>query len=331
MAIEKKIKTLAKLGEILRNKSQLPDFEKIFISNPWFTKEFVEFSLQQWADLLTEDNLFSWLNNYNFENLKKKNVAIIAAGNIPAVGFHDLICNYIVGHNTIIKLSSKDTVLMKYLIDLMKKIDDDFEINISEERLTNFNAVIASGSQNSNLYFDYYFHNYPHIFRNNRSSLAIISKDDDINSFDLLADDVFTYFGLGCRNISKIFIPKDFNFDLLGNAFQKYNLLSDHYKYYNNICYQYAVLAMNRIVHANFGNLLLTENKDLFSPIAVLNYEYYSDRTEIENYISENKNNIQCVVSNNFIPNTIKFGDAQKPKLFNYADNIDTIDFLLNI
>lgn len=331
MAIEKKIKTLAKLGEILRNKSQLPDFEKIFISNPWFTKEFVEFSLQQWADLLTEDNLFSWLNNYNFENLKKKNVAIIAAGNIPAVGFHDLICNYIVGHNTIIKLSSKDTVLMKYLIDLMKKIDDDFEINISEERLTNFDAVIASGSQNSNLYFDYYFHNYPHIFRNNRSSVAIISKDDDINSFDLLADDVFTYFGLGCRNISKIFIPKNFNFDYLGNAFQKYSRLSDHYKYYNNICYQYAVMAMNSIVHANFGNLLLTENKDLFSPIAVLNYEYYSDITEIEKDISENQNHIQCVVSNNVIPNTIKFGDAQKPKLFNYADNIDTIEFLLNI
>lgn len=334
MNIEERINVLSKLGKILEIKSNSLDFEKIYQHNPWFTHFFLEFALKQWCNSLSEDKLHSWINKYGFQtsDKNKKTIGIIAAGNIPLVGFHDVICSYISGNNTIIKLSSKDNILMKYVIDLIKNLDNNCGINYCEERLSNFDAIIASGSQNSNLYFNYYFSKYPHIFRNNRTSIAVISDKNSTNDLESLADDVFIYFGFGCRNVSKIFIPKDFNFDNLGIAFQKYDHLANHYKYYNNLCYQYAILSMNQIIHANFGNLLLTENKNIFSPISVLHYEYYSDIAEIENNISENKNSIQCIVSNNNdIKNTIKFGNAQKPELYDFADNIDTIQFLLNI
>lgn len=313
-----------------------PGFSAIAINNPWFTKDNLRFALAEWSNLLKSDTINYWINQYDIsdEGLTHVKLGIISAGNIPLVGLHDLICGFICGAKIRIKLSSKDNILFKWVIDTINNriTTESDKIMIFDHKLEDFNAVIATGSNNTNRYFEYYFGSYPKILRHNRNSIAILTGTETNDELELIADDVFRYFGLGCRNVSSFFVPKDYDFNDMGNAFQKYGDIVDNHKYANNFNYQYTMLAMNRTIHINFGNCLLVENEALISPISVINYRYYNDIVEIVEFIEMHKNAIQCIVcKNNSISNSILPGETQKPSLTDYADNIDTIKFLLNL
>jgi hypothetical protein len=335
-----KIELLSKIGKDFVNvcnevyDNSFPGFEKINNHNPWFTPEFVKFALSQWSQQLTDRNLDNWLSKYNFNHIDTNPIlGLIMAGNIPLVGFHDLICGIVSDFKINIKLSSKDNLLMKWVIERICTHNPELKksITYSEDKLCGFDAIIATGSNNTNRYFEYYFGNYPNILRHNRNSVAVLTGDETIDELEKLADDVLLYFGLGCRSISKLYLPEHYNFNEMGKAFHKYYYLIDHYKYANNFDYQYALIAMNQVERVNFENLLLIERKELFSPVAVINFEYYTNIENVKNDLILNENKIQCVVCKNRITDkNIGFGDSQKPKITEYADNIDTIKFLLN-
>lgn len=312
-----------------------PGFDKIKIYNPWFTEDSVRFCFVNWQEQLSEESLNNFCSKYKLSNQhSNKCVAIIMAGNIPMVGFHDFLCAFLCGAKIRAKLSSKDNVLMKWIIERVISKSEILKdrITFTEDKISDFDAVIATGSNNSNRYFEYYFNKYPSILRHNRNSVAVISGNETDEELSGLADDVFRYFGLGCRSISKIYVPKNYNFDRMGKAFQKYSEIINHNKYNNNYSYQFAVIGMNKIEHINFGNLLLTQNKDLASPIGVLHYEQYDDINKTFAELEANSENIQCIVCNKKInDNCIAFGDTQKPKIYNFADNIDTIKFILEL
>jgi hypothetical protein len=254
------------------------------------------------------------------------------AGNIPLVGFSDLICVLIAGHNILIKLSSKDQFLYKIIKDILINIDNSFEkkITFTSDIVKNIDIVIATGSNNSSRYFEYYFSKYPNIIRKNRNSIAIITGNESETDLYNLGNDIFSYFGLGCRNVSFLLVPDNYDFSKMMIAFQKYNEVNNHTKYYNNYEYQKAIMLMNQIHIYDNGNILLRESDTLSSPISVLNYKYYSSDNEIDSFIDVNKSNIQCIVSKtNFSFATYELGEAQKPELWDYADNIDTLEFLL--
>lgn len=341
MNLERRINIIATLGNdfknVLENHNDVnfPSYEKIKAHNPWFTEENVKFCLQNWATELTTSNLQNFCSAYNISNeLCNKTVAIVMAGNIPLVGLHDLICAILCGWNIKAKLSSKDNILMKWLIDRLIQVEPVLgkRISICENMIGDFDAVIATGSNNSNRYFENYFAKYNKILRHNRNSVAILTGCETKEELELLADDVFCYFGLGCRNVSKLYLPVNYDFNLMGEAFQKYANIINNNKYNNNYSYQYAVLAMNKIEHVNFGNVLLTQKKDFASPIGVLNFEYYDNLATVIEEINVQKDNIQCVVAKNKITEqNINFGETQKPKICNFADNIDSIKFLTEI
>ncbi len=342
MSLKNRIKVLSKIGDELKKvyldkySESFPGYETIFNHNPWFTTESVKYAIKEWSTLLQENNILEWISNYNIPDIysNKTKLGIIMAGNIPFVGLHDLICGYILDTKLRIKLSSKDTVLIKWIIDLIKKFDSDFtnKINIYEYALSDFNAVIATGSNNSNRYFEYYFKSYPKILRHNRSSIAVLSGNETKKDLENLSDDIFTYFGLGCRNVSSLKVPQNYDFTSLANAFKKYEKIIDNNKYANNFNYQYTLLAMNRILHINLNNVLLIESDSLHSPVGVLNYSTYESLSQLQNDLRLAENELQCIVSNLDLNNkSIKFGQTQKPILSEYADNTDTLEFLLNL
>jgi len=312
-----------------------PGYKKLYESNPWFTEEFVKFSFSEWSEKLNPITIAEWIKPYNipdsFQNLR---LGLIMAGNIPMVGFHDLICGFLCGLKLNIKLSSKDELLMKWVLDRIIDKDPIFNerITISENRVTNFDAIIATGSNNTNRYFEYYFSTCPNILRKHRNSVAILDGSESFEELEALADDVFVYFGLGCRNISKIYLPQNYNFDNLGLAFQKYIHLKDHFRFANNLDYQYAVLSMNTIMHINLGNLFLEEIKELHAPVGIVNYEYYNDVENLKTMLEAKSDQLQCIVSHiDGISGSIPFGKTQRPNLNEYADNADTISFILNL
>lgn len=341
MKIRDRIEILASLGEelgLLANGGEIngfPGFEKIKIYNPWFTKENVKFCLENWNSQLSKKSLEDFSGRYDIsDELSELCVAIVMAGNIPMVGFHDFLCAFLCGVKIKAKLSSKDNVLMKWIIDrLIEKSPEMAErISYTEERIDGFDAVIATGSNNTNRYFEYYFGKYNKILRHNRNSVAILSGGETDEDLQKLADDVFIYFGLGCRSVSKLYLPKGYDFNKMGNAFQKYAELINHNKYNNNFSYQYAVMGMNKIEHVNFGNVLLTEKHDMTSPIGVLHFEYYDNIVDITDELKCQSDNIQCIVTNEDIDiEHIRFGDTQKPQINNFADNIDTIKFITEL
>lgn len=341
MNLKTRINILISLGkelsEVCENPTShnFPGYEKIRAGNTWFTEEFVKVSLSSWENALTYNNIEDWLKNYKIGNHAiDKKLGLILAGNIPMVGFHDIICSFLCGINLRIKMSSKDNVLMKWIIERINFHigEHSSKIEICEERLSDFDAIIATGSNNSNRYFEYYFSDYPNILRKNRNSVAVLSGKESKEELEMLADDIFLYFGLGCRSISKIYIPKSYDFNLMGNAFQKYAHLRDHFGFFNNLTYQYAIMSMNSQIHVNFENLFLVENQSFFAPIGILNFEYYTDINVVEQSLQQNIDILQCIVSNHFkLKNVIPFGKSQFPELSDYADNKDTISFILNL
>lgn len=255
------------------------------------------------------------------------------AGNIPLVGFHDLLSVLITGNKALVKLASNDKKILPILIQYLIKIEPEFcnMVEFTEEKLTNFDAVIATGSNNSARYFEYYFGKYPHIIRKNRNSVAVLTGNETQEELALLGKDIFQYFGLGCRSVSKIFVPRNYNFELFFKAVYPYSNLLDYKKYSNNYDYNKAVYLMSLFPILDNGFLLLKEDFSYTSPIATLFYEYYDSLQELINKLAADKDQLQCIVSNEMILNSIPFGSTQSPDLWDYADGIDTIDFLLKL
>jgi hypothetical protein len=289
--------------------------------------------LQEWSKALQKDTLEEWLVPYNLEdNPNEKNIGVIMAGNIPLVGFHDFLSVLISGHSVLAKLSSNDKTLLPYLAEKLIDIQPEFQskINFIDQRLTGFDAVIATGSNNTARYFEYYFRDKPHIIRKNRNGVAILTGNETDEEIQSLGEDIFRYFGLGCRNVSKIFMPEDFELSRLFEGLKGFESYIHHNKYANNYDYNKAVYLMSEIKFHDNGFLMLKEDEGYASPIGVINYERYNKEYELKQKINQEKNNIQCTIGKHKLCN-FEFGKAQTPGLSDYADGVDTINFLKNL
>ncbi len=299
--------------------------------NGWYTPEQVYYAIQSWATALTKESLDTWLAAYDFSNVTPKKIALILAGNIPLVGFHDFLSVVITGHEVLVKTSSNDQHLLpflaKYLIHIEPELAD--KITFTEGKLENFDAVIATGSNNTARYFEYYFKDKPSIIRKSRNSVAILKGDETKEQLVGLGEDIFRYFGLGCRNVSKLFVPKGYKFDTFFEAIFEYQDVIQYEKYANNYDYNKAVFLMSNFKLLDNGFLTIKEDSSHASPISSVFYEYYENLSDLEKRLESEIDNIQCIVSNNLTKNSIEFGQTQKPNLWDYADNIDTISFLL--
>ncbi|MBL4745364.1 MAG: acyl-CoA reductase [Flavobacteriaceae bacterium] len=301
--------------------------------NSWYTKENVLFAIEGWSKSLEIKNLTKWLSRYKVPENTPQTVAIIMAGNIPLVGFHDFLSVLISGHNALVKLSSNDKQMLPLLAKYLEHINADFKgrITFTEQKLENFNAVIATGSNNTSRYFDYYFGKHPNIIRKNRNSIAILTGNETTEELTALGDDIFQYFGLGCRSVSKLYVPESYNFDAFFEAMYKNKDIIYYDKYANNYDYNKAVYLMSLFKLKDNGFLILKEESSFGSPIATLFYEYYNDLEVLDTTLKSNSDKIQCIVNNSINANYIDFGDTQTPKLWDYADGIDTIEFLIKL
>ncbi|WP_298506587.1 acyl-CoA reductase [uncultured Maribacter sp.] len=317
--------------------SKKEDFSQIVSSaknyNGWFTKENVLLSIKSWGDLLTEKNLNTWLKDYNLSSNKKKTVALILAGNIPLVGFHDFLTVLITGNKAIIKLSSNDKIMFPFIAKYLTYVEPTLQEDIvfTEGKLENFDAVIATGSNNTARYFEHYFSKGPNIIRKNRNSVAILTGNETTEQLEALGDDIFMYYGLGCRSVSKLFVPKGYNFDTFYKSIYKNHPIINQNKYANNYDYNKAVYLMSEFKILDNGFLMLKEDSNYGSPIATLFYEEYNTVEELKSKLETDKEKLQCVVAHNFSDNEIIFGETQKPQLWEYADHIDTVSFLITI
>ena len=331
MNLQARLQAFTHLGEYLKTEIQQEATEQLYSAqahNPWFTKENIDKALNAWHEQLKVDMLSAWLSPYKLtEPTSAKKVLIIMAGNIPLVGFHDFLTVLISGHKVVVKMSSTDNVLLRVLIDKLISISPEFKERISfieEVKNRKFDAVIATGSDNSAQYFEYYFKGAKKIIRKNRRSVAVLDGTESAMELQGLANDVFAYFGLGCRNVSKLFLPKGFDLDNLFKAFYPYSDVVNHKKYGNNYDYNKAIFLMGSNDLIENGFLLMKEDKSLLSPVAMLYYEFYKDIHTVEQFVEENTEQLQCVVSKKDIP----FGNTQQPNLWDYADGVDTVDFL---
>ncbi|MFT6795455.1 MAG: hypothetical protein ACJART_000588 [Maribacter sp.] len=299
--------------------------------NGWFTQENLLFALKQWSLALSKDTLEHWLSNYDLSKNQTKRVALILAGNIPLVGFHDLLAVLITGNTAIVKLSSNDKLLLPLIVDYLVFLNPNFtdSVRFTEERLTGFDAVIATGSNNTARYFEYYFGKKPNIIRKNRNSVAILTGKESELELAALGEDIFRYYGLGCRSVSKLFVPKGYNFDRFFTAQFPHNQIINQHKYANNYDYNKAVYLMSEFNILDNGFLMLKEDASYASPIATIFYETYATQEVIKQRIASDKEAIQCVVSNGLLSNEIAFGKTQTPELWDYADGVDTVEFLL--
>lgn len=301
--------------------------------NGWFTPEQVYFSIQAWAKALKEDNLNHWLSDYNFSEIEPKNVGLVLAGNIPLVGFHDFLSVLISGHDALVKTSSNDQHLLKFLANYLLAIEPKLNSKITfvEGKLEGFDAVIATGSNNTARYFEYYFKNKPSIIRKNRNSVAVLNGNESFEDLVNLGEDIFRYFGLGCRNVSKLFIPKGYNFDNFFKAMYEYRDVIQYEKYANNYDYNKAVFLMSNFQILDNEFMTIKEDLSYSSPISSVFYEFYENLEDVKKRLENDTDQIQCVVSNNLIPNSVAFGQTQQPNLWDYADNVDTLAFLSKI
>lgn len=301
--------------------------------NGWFTKNNISFALNHWSKLLTQSTLEQWVANYQFTNNAPKTVAVIMAGNIPLVGFHDFVSVLISGHSILVKQSSNDQHLLPYLAKYIEHIEPGFKgkIKFADKKLTNFDAVIATGSDNTARYFEYYFRGKPSIIRKNRNAVAVLTGSETDNELKLLSEDIFRYYGLGCRNVSKLFVPQGYQFDAFFNGMFEWHPIIHQKKYANNYDYNKAVYIMSEFDLLENGFLMIKEDARYSSPIATVFYEYYNDIDGLKQQLSNHKDSVQCIVSNGVIANSVSFGKTQHPELWNYADAIDTLAFLLKI
>lgn len=303
--------------------------------NLWFTQKNILHALSYWAHELNHQKLNQWLANYQIsENTAPKKVGVIMAGNIPMVGFHDLLCVFLSGHQFNGKPASDDAILIPHLIEILTSIAPEVaqQILFSEQFLKNMDAYIGTGSNNSARYFEYYFRDKPHIIRSNRNGVAVLTGNETPADFEKLGEDIFRYFGLGCRNVSKLYVPQGYNFNAFFEGIYPFFEMVNHNKYGNNYEYNRTVYLMGneKLLDNNF--LILKEDKSLSSPIAVLFYEFYEDNESLNNHLKEKAQQLQCIITNDEkIINAIPFGNSQQPALHEYADGFDTMRFLLEL
>ena len=299
--------------------------------NGWFTRENVIHALESWGQLLTEEKLSDWLKPYDLDKNKPKKVALIMAGNIPLVGFHDFMSVLITGNKVLAKLSSNDNALILFIKDYLISIEPLLKdtIEISDGKMEGFDAVIATGSNNTSRYFEHYFSKVPNIIRKNRNSIAVLTGRESKEQINALGEDIFRYYGLGCRSVSKVFVPENYDFATLFEAVYSYHPIIEHVKYANNYDYNKAVYLMSEFKILDNGFLILKEDKSYSSPIASLFYERYDSLDNLKKRLSQDAKELQCIVGEGVINTEIAFGNTQQPSLKDYADNVDTVDFLL--
>ena len=338
---EKQISGLAQLGFYINkfleikpeNYNEIDEkfaalLRKSEIENSWFTQESQRFALKQWSDLLTEENLNHWLSKYKPSHDSKK-VGLILAGNIPMVGFHDVISVILSQHIALIKLSSKDRTILPFLLNKWQEFSEAELQYEFVEKLQDFDAVIATGSNNTARYLEYYFKDHLSIIRKNRTSIAVLKGDETPEELQLLAEDIFRYYGLGCRNVTRLFIPQDFVIDGLFENFLNFKEIINHNKYANNYEYNRAIYLLNQERFWDNNFVMLKEDEALFSPLSVINFTRYKNIDEVKSFINENEENIQAIVAKPELGlDSIALGEAQNPDLETYADHVDTMQFL---
>ena len=337
MNLQERINLLTRLGEYMLSDSEtwIGVKERAGRENSWFLREFIDRAVANVATAyLQENELTQFAETYKLqpasdrsENVTPKKIGIVMAGNIPLVGFHDLLCVFITGHYALIKTSSKDDTLTKHLVNVMVS----WNVEVAEligfsEMLKGCDAYIATGSNNTAGYFEYYFGKYPNIIRRNRTSVAILTGKESTGELSRLAADVHLYFGLGCRSVSKLYVPEGYDFAPLLDIFRKYNYLADHHKYKNNYDYNLALHILNKKFYMSNESLLLVEDDSIFSPISQLNYEFYNSEEKLVDSL-QRRQDLQCIIGKKFIP----FGQSQFPSLTDYADGVDTVRFITNL
>ena len=331
MNLQNRIKILARLSKYLEENGE--EWQEVKtnagLHNRWFLPEFIDLAVQQINDsFLDKSKLEQLISYYHLDdNIGARNIGLVMAGNIPLVGFHDFLCVFLSGHRQTIKLSSRDDILLKHLIGKLSEWDRDTRHKISlATMLKGCDAYIATGSNHSARYFEQYFSKYPHVIRRNRTGVAILTGEESQEDLEKLSDDIHIYFGMGCRNVSRLFVPEGFDFELLINSFKRYARFADHHKYKNNYDYQLSIALLNNVYYMTNGSTLLIENDAIFSPIGRLNYSFYTDPEVLLNRLT-NEPDIQCIVGRYGIP----FGKAQSPGIMDYADGVDTMQFLLGL
>lgn len=345
MNLTTRTKAFVELGNFINRhytKDWLPKEEKFhndlqaltniaYSYNGWFTEPNIQQALLGISFMLKENELNEFAKKI-VEPVQPKKVAVIMAGNIPAVGFHDMLCVLLSGHNILIKVSSDDPALIPFLAGMLIYYEKDFapRVNFSEARLVNFDAVIATGTNNTAKHFEYYFGKYPSIIRKNRSSIAVLNGKETKEELTLLGKDIFDYFGLGCRNVCKIFVPEGYVFDSLFEAVYDYKFVLDNKKYNNNYEYNRAIYLLDLVPFLDNNFLMIRESKELHAPTSVIYYETYQTNDELIRAINDMQSNLQCVVSNFELANikTTALGQTQQPSVFDFADNVNTLDFL---
>lgn len=352
MELEKRINAFVELGKFLTQFEQIDPvkdssvkYNDLFFdgfkhqlklaeeTNGWFTKDNLIYSLKGWSNQLTYSNINTFILKYDMTSISCKNVAIIMAGNIPLVGFHDFFSVLISGHNVVVKQATNDKQLLPLIAKYLEIVEPGFKSKITfvDGQLKDFDAVIATGSDNTARYFEYYFREVPSIIRNNRNSVAVLNGNETKNDLEALSIDIFRYYGLGCRNVSKLFVPKSYDFKDFFQSIYSWHPIINQSKYANNYDYNKAVYLMSEFDMLENGFLMLKEDHRYSSPIATLFYEFYDSKKTLKKRLNKDHTKIQCVVASNFLDSEIKFGCTQTPNLWDFAYNVDTIEFLLKI
>ncbi|MEK6780642.1 MAG: acyl-CoA reductase [Bacteroidota bacterium] len=333
MNLIERIDAFSHLGEKV---NQVPhqELQTILVNtknqNPWFTEANSKLALTGITKFLSKTDLQKWTSNYDLNPKESKNIGVAMAGNVPLVGFHDFMCILISGHNLTAKLSSQDSILIKWLTEILISIEPRFASRITfQERLNGVDAMIATGSDNTARYFEYYFRKVPHIIRKNRSSCGILLGEESMEELKVLGQDVFSYFGLGCRNVSKLYVPEDYNFIGMLDSWGTYENIINHHKYCNNYDYQKSILLVNGIHFMDNGFVLITENEALVSPISTVYFETYANQSDLAYKLEKHRDKLQCLVSAKaWYKESVAFGEAQFPYVWDYADKVDTLKFL---
>lgn len=335
----KHITPFVELGKMLKTNGVEDIAFRAYSQNHWFTPEFVTHALNALADeYLSEEKLRAWVSRYPLQSAHSdfipQKIGVVMAGNIPAVGFHDLLSVLVSGHHLLAKLSNDDRILMMYLIEKLIEIEPELAQRITiAERLNAADAYIATGSDNTARYFEYYFSKKPHLIRRNRTSAGILTGEESNDELVALGRDVFQYFGLGCRNVSKVFVPSGYDFSGFYEAIEsQMDVFRNHHKYFNNYEYNKSVYLVNREPHLDNGFLILRQTDSLVSPISVLFFDYYEDADDLSSKLEAHAEKIQCIVSKDgFYPGSLSLGAAQQPTLLDYADGVDTMAFLTGL
>jgi hypothetical protein len=335
MKFQERKNAFIQLGKALKNIPEQTIDDWYFRAtgyNNWFTRENVKSAVKALAYMLQEEKLEKWTDNYALGGSTGKTVAVIMAGNIPLVGFHDFLTVLLAGHNVLAKMSSQDPFLLKKVTEMLVEIEPNFEKSITliiKEPIQNFDAVIATGSNNSARYFDQYFSKYPHIIRKNRTSVAVLTGKESKDEIEALGRDIFLYYGLGCRNVSKLLVPESYDFQFFIKSLESFSTVADHHKWVNNYDYNKSIYLVNREPHLDSGFFLMKEDNGWVSPISVLFYEFYQSEEDLQTKLNAKKELIQCTVGT--MEETIPHGKAQQPELWDYADGVDTMEFLTKL